>query len=100
MASRSVEIHPDAIIEAQAARIWYEARSPAAGRGFLEELDRAVERISENPARWPESREGTRRFLLRRFPFLIVYREQTHAIQIIAVAHGRRRPGYWRERIG
>lgn len=61
MAARSVEIHPDAIIEAQAARIWYEARSPAAGHGFLEELDRAVERISDTPARWPEYQEGTRR---------------------------------------
>ena len=41
---------------------------------------------------------GTRKFLLRRFPYGVVYRITKSAIQVIAVAHGRRRPGYWKSR--
>jgi hypothetical protein len=36
--------------------------------------------------------------VLRRFPYLIVFREGMEGIEIVAVAHGRRRPGYWRDR--
>ena len=66
--------------------------------GVVVELDRAVELISENPMRWPIHLHGTRHFLLRRFPFGVVYRELGETLQIVAVAHGRRRPGYWKGR--
>jgi plasmid stabilization system protein ParE len=42
--------------------------------------------------------ENCRRILLHRFPFFIVYRFRQARIEIVAVAHARRRPGYWRER--
>jgi len=64
----------------------------------LEGLDRAIERIADAPSRWPAFRHGTRRFLLRRFPFSVVYREAGETVQVIAVAHGRRKPGYWKGR--
>jgi hypothetical protein len=35
---------------------------------------------------------------MRRFPYLVVYREVSTGLQVIAVAHGRRRPGYWKNR--
>jgi hypothetical protein len=38
--------------------------------------------------------------VLRRFPFVIVFRETAFGLEIIAVAHGHRRPGYWRDRLG
>ena len=100
MGRGSIAIHPEAIMEAHAARVWYSARSPAAGRAFLEELDRAVERIGQAPESWPPYGEGLRRYLLHRFPFSVIYREREGEIVILAVAHGRRRPGYWKERIG
>ena len=46
---RSVEVHPDAVLEAQAAYRWYRDRSDAAAEAFLTELDRAVELILESP---------------------------------------------------
>ncbi len=98
MAARPLVFHPDSIEEALAARQWYEARSPAARDAFLAELEHAFEQIVEAPERWPSHSHGTRRFLLRRFPFSIVYRESAADIQIIAVAHGRRRPAYWKQR--
>lgn len=65
---------------------------------FVEELDRAIRLIRSTPLRWPKFRSGTRRFLMRRFPFSVVYRLEPDAVIVIAVAHARRRPGYWRKR--
>ena len=98
MVRRAVEFHPDAVAEAQAAAEWYRQRSETAADALLVELDRAVVRIADAPSRWPIFLLGTRRFLLRRFPFAVVYREVGETVQVIAVAHARRKPGYWKER--
>ena len=94
----SVDFHPDAVEEAQAARQWYAERSQSAADSFLAELDQGIEAISEVPERWPLFKHGTRRYLFHRFPFQLVYRVVDNQIQVLAVAHGRRRPGYWRSR--
>lgn len=98
MAQGLVDLHPEAIAEAQAAYRWYRNRNETAAEAFLAELDRAVEFISEGPMRWPVHIHGTRRFLLRRFPFGVVYRQVGEAVQVVAVAHARRKPGYWKDR--
>jgi len=67
---------------------------------FLDELDRAIDLISENPGKYPAHEFGTHRMVLRRFPFVIVFRSAAAGVEIIAIAHARRRPGYWRERLG
>jgi plasmid stabilization system protein ParE len=99
MPSRHVDIHPEAIAEAQAAQRWYRERSASAAEAYLAELDSAVEAIAENPEMWPRYVHGTRRFMLHRFPFYLVYRETAGRLEIIAVAHARRKPGYWKNRI-
>ncbi len=83
MESRAVQFHPEAGAEAFSAACWYRDRNVAAADAFLRELDRAVQRISESPGRWPESILGTRRFLLRHFPFSIVYRETNDGIELL-----------------
>jgi plasmid stabilization system protein ParE len=98
MTTRRLGVHPAAIAEGRAAAAWYRDRSESASLGFLAELDRAIERIQEAPERWPKYKHGTRRFLLRRYPFSVVYRVQAEALEVIAIAHGRRRPGYWKDR--
>jgi plasmid stabilization system protein ParE len=98
MPGASVAVHPAAHTELQGAYSWYLERNPAAAVAFLEEIDHAIEAISENPNRWPFYVEGTRRLVLRRFPFSVVYRELASTIMVVAFAHGRRRPGYWRNR--
>lgn len=98
MAQLPVAVHPEAIAEARAAYGWYRKRNETAAEAFLSELDHAVECISDAPMRWPVYLHGTRHFLLKRFPFAVVYREIGETIQIVAVAHGRRKPGYWKER--
>ena|SRR5712692_2197923 len=98
MSGKPVEFHPEALAEAEATLAWYQARSPRAAEAFVNELEHAIEAISEAPRRWPVFEESHRRFPLRRFPFFVVYREKTRLIEVLAVAHGRHWPGYWRPR--
>jgi toxin ParE1/3/4 len=99
MASREVEFHEAASPEYEAAFEWYFERSEQAALRFALELNRAVALILEAPQRWPVSIQNTRRFLFQRFPFEVVYRELSDVIQVLAVAHTRRRPGYWKIRL-
>jgi len=96
----ALRIHPAALEEVEAATDWYAQRSRRAAERFLEELDLAMDQIARNAAQYPLREFGTRRMVLRRFPFVIVFREALAGVEIIAVAHGRRRPGYWRDRLG
>ena len=89
----------EAVIEAAAAAEWYATRSATAAAGFEAELDEAESAIQLLPHAWPPYDHGTRRYLLRRYPFGIVYRVEAARILIVAVAHGHRRPGYWRNRM-
>ncbi|MCD4726551.1 MAG: type II toxin-antitoxin system RelE/ParE family toxin [Pirellulales bacterium] len=94
----AVEIHPEAVAEARAAHEWYDARSPDASEAFLAELDVGIESVRTAPELYPQYLHGTRRYLLRRFPYLIVFRVVSEAVQVVAIAHTRRRPGYWKTR--
>jgi plasmid stabilization system protein ParE len=99
MASLPVSFHPEAVLEAAAAFEWYSQRSETAASRLLAELNAAVTKIAAEPERWPRYLDGTRRYLLRRFPFIVVYRRTPYgAVEILAVAHARRRPGYWKTR--
>ena len=94
----AVEFHPLAADEAKAAERWYRERNEIASARFQRELDRAVDLISERPNAGSPYLGDTRRVMLRRFPFFVVYRANGDTIQIVAVAHARRLPGYWRAR--
>jgi toxin ParE1/3/4 len=94
------DFHEEAAAEYDAAFEWHLERSPDAALKFDVEVDRRLARIIEAPRRWAGGSYSTRRFLLRQFPFTLIYRERTSSdIQIVAVAHTSRKPGYWRERL-
>jgi len=99
MSASRVEYHQDAIADIKSAVAWYQKRSSKAALDFIEELNRATETIREAPDRWPSGKDNTRRFLLWRFPFAIIYSEEESTITIWAVAHGSRRPEYWTSRL-
>lgn len=95
-----VELHEGAALEYDAAFDWYLQRSPDAARRFDAEFERALAEIVQAPQRWASGPYNARRFLLRKFPFLVIYRERLNgAIQVLAVAHTSRKPGYWKERM-
>jgi len=91
-------LHPAAEAEVREAWLRYRASDPVVASRFMAALDRAIEQIADHPERWPLYLHGTRRHLLRRFPFSVVYRVEVRSVLVVAIAHQRRRPGYWRRR--
>jgi plasmid stabilization system protein ParE len=57
------------------------------------------EDIALAPHRWPTYLHGTRRLVIQRFPFSVIYLDDSDLITIIAVAHSKRKPGYWKDRL-
>jgi toxin ParE1/3/4 len=99
MSAKRVEYHEGATADVKSAVAWYQKRSPKAALDFIEELHRAADTIREAPDRWPLGKNNTRRFLLWRFPFSIIYSERETVVMVWAVAHGSRRPEYWARRL-
>lgn len=91
---------PDAADELEAAWQWYAARNPAAAEAFADEVVRVLDLNAEAPGRWAIMGHGTRRVPLQRFPFKVVYRwkQEDEVVKVVAVAHGKRRDDYWRDR--
>jgi plasmid stabilization system protein ParE len=99
MNAKQLYLHPAAVEEAVAAARWYRERSPRAAARFIDEINHVIEKLIEAPHRWPQGPHGTRKIKLPCFPFAVIYRESKETIQILAFAHGRRRPGYWQARL-
>ena len=95
---RSVRFHPAALQDADEAAAWYAERSVRASIRFLDELDRLIDLIAASPERFPVFEVDLRTAVLRRFPFYVVFRADHLGIVVIAVAHGKRRPRFWRGR--
>ena len=99
MSPPAFSFHSDAIEEALSAARWYRERSPITARRFVAALNQVIDNILEAPHRWPLSARGTRKVKLPCFPYLVIYRAKDDGILILAVAHGHRRPGYWKNRL-
>ena len=98
MANWRLQFHPAARAEALAAYDWYAERNNVAADSFQTELENAGRMIERDPKLYARYLHDTRRYLLKHFPFFIIYRVRSDQIEIIAVAHQRRRPGYWMDR--
>ncbi|MEP7012552.1 MAG: type II toxin-antitoxin system RelE/ParE family toxin [Acidobacteriota bacterium] len=89
-------IVPAALSELQDAAAFYTATADVElGLAFVSEFERAARSLLENPQSGAIFRGTCRRFLLRRFPYSIIYQLSREELRIIAVAHQRRRPAYW-----
>ena len=94
-----IQLHPHARAELRDARNWYFERSPISAFAFAQTVENALSRIKEAPNTFPLADHGTRKFVLQRFPFNIFYLIRETQIVIVAVAHQKRRPGYWSDRV-
>jgi plasmid stabilization system protein ParE len=90
--------HPEADAELEEAALFYESRLAGLGKSFAAEVERTIALVREFPEAGSQVGTRRRRVLVARFPYSIVYRQDPDAIVIVAVAHQRRRPGYWRRR--
>ncbi|MCA9432457.1 MAG: type II toxin-antitoxin system RelE/ParE family toxin [Candidatus Omnitrophica bacterium] len=98
MSAPRIDLLPEANFEIQESFEWYLERSPRAAESFLFEIDRGIQAVLDSPMQWPPFEAGTRRYLLRNFPFNIIYRVEKDRTLVVAVAHHKRKPGYWRSR--
>jgi len=89
----------EAEVELWEAVHYYETRCPGLGVDFLREVEAGLITVRISPDLWPVREDGTRRYLLQRFPYVVVYLHVEDHVWIIAVAHCKRRSGYWRDRI-
>ena len=91
--------HPEAEIEFFEAIDYYEDCGEGLGLEFSREIFATIKRIIRFPMAWSQYSFNSRRCLLKRFPFGIVYRIVQDEIIIFAVMQSNREPDYWKNRV-
>ncbi len=94
-----LSFHPSIYGEVQETYSWYEQQAAGLGDDFIGELEAAYESIKSLPETWPKFGKRTRRFLLTKFPYAIVYKPSISICHVVAVMHQSRKPGYWLGRV-
>jgi len=92
------EFHPEAALEFEEAVRFYKERGRNLGKRFAREVKTTIRKIVATPDRWRVLEADVRRCLVRVFPYSVLYTIEADYVLIIAVAHGKRQPGYWRHR--
>jgi toxin ParE1/3/4 len=96
--NKPYRIHDEAALDLRLAARWYDERRRGLGAELVLAVDAAIAKIIEAPGRWPFFAAGARRYILRRFPYNVIYRVDRESIHILAIAHHSRRPVYWGRR--
>ena len=96
----TVRVLRDAEAEIRSSMRWYEEKRIGLGLDFVALVDEAISQIAERPFSYPLWRKERpyRKAAMRRFPFTVFYTVEDDYVQVVAVAHQKRRPGYWTER--
>jgi toxin ParE1/3/4 len=102
--TKHVRFDDEAVEELESAARWYEAHNEGLGIEFVHAVRDALLRIVERPHTWPLRPHvpedlNARHFVLRRFPYTVVYLELETEIRVLAIAHTSREPGFWRGRL-
>jgi hypothetical protein len=100
-----IRYHPEALAELRADVSWYEERGAGLGDRFETAVDDVIEAVLQWPesgAMWPgwDSIPVVRSRRVTGFPYRLVYVVQPSELIVLALAHNKRLPGYWRERVG
>ena len=95
---KKVSFHGEARLELLDQISYYEKEQPGLGQRFRAEIESAVALAASQPFIGSRYKYGTRRVFPRKFPCSVVYIPRDSEIVILAVAHFRRKPGYWRTR--
>ena len=95
----AVRFHRLATKEYRFARNWYRQRDASVAGRFQDAVDSAVNRIVAAPDSHPVLVDDIHWVRVRRFPYILVFaRESSDSLLVIAIAHAKRRPGYWKRR--
>ena len=92
-------VSPSALAELHDAAVFYTLKANVAlGLAFVAEFERTTNFVLSNPLIGAVFRGTRRRYILRRFPYSIIYQVTEDELRILAVAHHRRHPAYWTQR--
>lgn len=95
----NLEFLPGARAEFYEAATYYEGKEKGLGKRFRAEIGDVCSAISNDPLRWREREDGFRRVNCPVFPYYIAYLVRCQTVVVAAVAHGSRRPDYWKDRL-
>lgn len=97
---RRIVIHPAAQLELRAAANWYSDQEAGLGEEFVLEIDRTLETLTEEAHRAAAWRSGSpyQKTLVHRFPYAVFFTHDVDHLYVLAIAHRRRKPGYWLKR--
>jgi toxin ParE1/3/4 len=93
------EFHPEAVLEFAEAVQFYKGRGRALGQRFAKEIRSTIAKVVATPDRWRVLEQDVHICRTRVFPYAVLYTIEPSYILIVALAHGKRRPGYWRHRL-
>ena len=94
------QFHPEALVEYLEAIAWYESRRAGLGAALSRETEALIQSACDAPERFPTVDPTTiRRAHLKHFPYHVLFRIADDQLEVLAVAHNRRRPLYWQNRI-
>lgn len=99
MSLHYLEVHPLAIKEANTAFRYYRKRNAEVAQRFLSALKAGFQRLLDKPDLQPPYILNTRFLKIRRFPYLMIFQISGALVRVLAVPHGRRKPGYWKKRL-
>jgi plasmid stabilization system protein ParE len=95
---KPVDFLPGARLDFDASFDWYADRSYEVAMRFARAVDDALTRIAATPDQYAAVDKRHHECLVRRFPFRIIDRIESDGLLVVAVAHAKRRPGYWKRR--
>ena len=95
-----LELSAKAEIELRGAAEWYDRAREGLGDAFLARVHESFQRIVAAPRLFPvhPADPRARRALVRKFPYAIVFAQHGETVRVLAIAHAKRRPAYWRKR--
>ena len=99
-----VRFAPEVPDELAEAVLWYEARRQGLGSEFLVQVEATLPLVESRPRSFPRLQDVVatleiRRALLARFPYALVFLVREEEVRVLAVAHAKRKPGYWLSRV-
>lgn len=94
-----IRLLPEARVEFDEAADWYEQRQVGLGVDFVAKVGDVLARIASNPRMHQMVYGDVRRAVVRRFPFVVLYREEASEVVVIAVFHASRNPAIWQSRV-
>lgn len=91
--------HPEALAEADHAAAFYKEQQLGLEVRFLEALNDTISRIRRNPLLYRLIEGNIRKCRITRFPYGVIYSATKDRVDVIAIMHLKRRPGYWKSRV-